>query len=88
MVKHLPLHLCGTAHRVDDACKFGEQAVTGSLDDAATVLGDLRVDQLPAMRFEAFERALLVPAHQARIPRHIGGEDGGKPLLLGHAGLA
>jgi hypothetical protein len=28
-----------------------------------------------AHRFEAFERGFLIRPHQARIPRHVGGED-------------
>ncbi len=45
--------------------------------DAAMVLGDFRVDKLTVQRLEAFEGALLVQPHQPRIPRHIGGENGG-----------
>jgi hypothetical protein len=33
-----------TAHRIDDAGKLDQQAVAGGLDDAAAVLGDLRID--------------------------------------------
>jgi hypothetical protein len=40
------------------------------------MLGDLRIEELEAQRFEAFERAFFVRPHQPRIPRHIGGEDG------------
>jgi len=47
--------------------------VAGRLDDAAGVLADLRVDERAAMRLEAFVRAFLVRAHQARVARHIGG---------------
>ena len=83
-VEHPALHLGGAAYRVDDARKFREQTVAGRLDDPAPVLGDLRIDQLPAVRLEAFERALLVGAHQARIARHIGGEDRGKTAGRGH----
>jgi hypothetical protein len=39
---------------------------------------DLRIDELAAMRFEAFERSFLVGAHQPRIAGHIGGENGGQ----------
>jgi hypothetical protein len=56
------------AHCVDDARKFRQQAVAGGLDDAAVMLGDLRIDELPAMRLEALERALLPSA--ANSPRH------------------
>src|SRR5437899_2286388 len=77
-VDHPALHLGGAAHRIDNAGKFGEQAVAGRLDDATMVLCDLRIDQLPPCRLQAFERALLVLAHEPRIARHIGGEDRGK----------
>ena len=43
---HPALHLGGAAQRVDDAGELDQQAVAGGLDDAAAVLGDLRVDQL------------------------------------------
>ena len=42
------------------------------------MLGDFRIEELAAQRFEAFERALLVRSHQPRIPRHVGGEDRGE----------
>ena len=48
------------AHRVDDARKLREQAVAGGLDDTAPMFRDLGVDQLPTMRLQPFERALLV----------------------------
>jgi hypothetical protein len=75
---HRLLHLDRTAHRINDTGKFDQHAVTGGLDDAAMVLGDLRIEKLAAQRFEAFERAFLVHPHQPRIPRHIGGEDRGQ----------
>ena len=43
---HPALHRDGAAHRIDDAGEFDQQAVAGGLDDAAAVLGDVRVDQL------------------------------------------
>ena len=58
--------------------KFRQQAVAGVLDDPAPVLLDLRIDQLPEMRLEPFVRPLLIRAHQARVPRHVGGEDRGE----------
>src|SRR6266436_5971628 len=47
----------------------------------AAVTDDLRIDELAAQRFEAFERALLARPHQPRIPRHIGGKDRGEPTF-------
>jgi hypothetical protein len=61
-----------------------KQTVAGGLDDPAVVLADLWIDQLPAMCLEAFERAFFVRTHQARIARHIGGEDRGKTAGRGH----
>ena len=72
------------AQRVDDAGELDQEAVAGGLDDAALVLGDLRIEELAAQLLEAFERALLVCPHQPRIPRHIGGEDRGETTGRGH----
>ena len=73
-----PAALRPAAHRIDDAGKLHQQAIAGGLDDAAMVLGDLRIEELAAQRLEAFERAFLIRPHQPRIPRHIGGEDRGE----------
>ena len=81
---HRLLHRDRAAHRIDDAGKFHQQPVAGGLDDAALVLGDLRIEKLAAQRLEAFERAFLVRPHQPRIPRHIGGEDRGETAGRGH----
>jgi hypothetical protein len=72
-IDHRPLELGGTAHSVNDAREFRQHPVAGRLDDAAGMLADLRVDELAAMRLEAFVRAFLVRTHQARVARHIGG---------------
>jgi hypothetical protein len=48
------------------------------------MLAYLRVDDLAAMRLEAFVCAFLVPAHQARVARHIRGKNGGKTAGRGH----
>jgi hypothetical protein len=72
---HRLLHLDRAAHCIDDARKFHQHAVAGGLDNAAAVLGDLRIDKLAAQRLEAFERPFLVRSHQPRIARHVGGDD-------------
>ena len=77
------LHLDGAAHRIDDAPKFHEHAVTGGLDDAAEVLPDFRVDEFAVVRFQPVECAFLVSSHQPRITRHVGGEDRCKPAHCG-----
>jgi len=54
------------------------KAVASILYDPAPVLADLRIDQFSKMRLEALVRAFLIHPHQARITRHIGGEDRGE----------
>ena len=50
------------------------------------MLTDLRIDHFVQMRLEAFVRAFLIRAHQARIPHHIGGEDRGETAGGGRGG--
>jgi len=66
-----PLDLDRAAHRVDDAREFQQQAVPGRLDDAPGVLGDLRVDELAAVRLQCRQGAAVVHAHEARVAGHI-----------------
>jgi hypothetical protein len=42
------------------------------------MLLDLRLNELREVRLEPLVRALLIRAHQARVPRHVGGEDRGE----------
>jgi hypothetical protein len=48
------------------------------------VLGDFRLDQLPEMRSEPRVRPFLIRSHQARVSRHVGGEDRGEAADGGH----
>ena len=88
-VFHSLLHHDGAAHRIDDRGELDQEAVARGLDDAALVLGDQRIDELPAMGLERGERPFLVDAHEARVSRHVRGEDGGEPArgaqLLAHS---
>src|SRR5262249_41223060 len=77
-LKHPALDIHRAAHRVDNADKFHQHTVAGGLDDAAAVLGDLRIDQLLAVHLQLAQRAFLVGAHQAAIAGNIGGHDRGK----------
>jgi hypothetical protein len=61
--------------------KFHQHAVAGALDDAAVMLGDLRIDEPPVQRFASLVRAFFVRPHQPRIACHIGGEDRGQPAF-------
>ena len=48
------------------------------------MLFDFRLDKLPEMRFEPVVRPFLIRPHQARVARHIGGEDRGEAAGLAH----
>jgi hypothetical protein len=64
-----PLHFDRAAHGINNAGELGEEAVSGVLDDPAVVLGDLRVDQLPEVRLQAFVGA---PPHPPPSGANIG----------------
>ena len=50
------------------------------------MLANLRIDEFVEMRLETFVCAFFVLAHQARISRHIGGEDRGQSTGGGRSG--
>src|SRR5262249_53725032 len=54
--KHPLLNVDCATHRIDHASKFDQHAVTGRLDNTAAVFGDLRVDELLAVRLKLAER--------------------------------
>jgi hypothetical protein len=83
-VDHPALDLQSASHGVHHTGKFGQQPVAGVLYGTAPVFPDLRLDQLPEMRFQAFVRPLLIRAHQARVAGHVGGEDRGEAADGGH----
>src|SRR6516164_3645613 len=78
------LQLGRAAHRIDNARKLYEQPVAGSLDDAASVLSDPRVDGFGAQRLEPAESALFVGFDQPRIAGDIGREDRRETPGLAH----
>ena len=78
---HPTLHLDRAAHRAYYARELSQQSVAGVLYGSASVFIDPRINQLPEMRLEPRVRALLVRAHQTRVPGHIGGEDRGQAPL-------
>jgi hypothetical protein len=58
--------------------EFEEQPVTGGFDDTPVMLVDPGIGDLAPQLIESGERALLIPFHQPRIARDIGGEDRGE----------
>jgi hypothetical protein len=62
------------ANGFDGARKFRQKSVAGFLDNAATVLGDCRLDSVRQERRQARMRRLLVIVHEPGITRHVGGQ--------------
>jgi hypothetical protein len=75
---HPPLHLHGTPDGIDHAGELGQEPIAGVLHHAPAMFPDLGLDQLPKVRPQPFVRPLLIRPHQARVPRHVGGEDRGE----------
>jgi hypothetical protein len=83
-VGHAALDFHSAPDGIHHALEVRQEAVAGVLDHAATMLGDLRFDQLLKVRFQPLVRPLLVRPHEARIARHVGGEDRGETADRGH----
>ena len=75
------LHFRRASEGVDDAGEFDQQPVAGGLDDAAAMLGDLRIDYLGAERPQPAERPFLVGPDQSGITGNIGREDRCEPAF-------
>ena len=80
-VDHTALDVDGAAYGVDHADEFHQHPVAGGLDDSATVLGDLGIDQFLAMRLELAQRAFLVNAHQPAIAGDVARENRGQSAV-------
>src|SRR5690242_15058211 len=76
--KHAALDLDRATHRIEDALELRQQPVARVLYGATPALLDRRFNEFPKMRFEPLVCPLLVLPHQARIARHVGGQDRGK----------
>jgi hypothetical protein len=83
-VNHPALDFYCAANGIHDTGKFRQEAIAGVLYDPAPMLLDLWIDQLPEMSLEPFVRAFLIDTHQARISRHVGGEDCSEAAGLAH----
>jgi len=82
-ILHRALDLDRALDSFDHAREFDEEAIANCLDDAALVLGDLRVDELSSMRLERRQGPRLVATHQSATADDVGGDDGGEHS--GHA---
>src|SRR6476469_6205435 len=56
---HCALYRDRAAHRIDDAEKFDKQSIASGLDDAAAMLGDLRIANFAPDHPQGGERAFL-----------------------------
>lgn len=65
-------------HRIDDAAEFGQQAIAHQLENAAVMLGNLRLEQLLPMSAKALKRPRLVLLHEPAVAHDVGGQNGRK----------
>jgi len=68
---HSALDFGGAPRRVYGAGEFDQHAVAGGLDDAASMLGDRRIEKRLPQCLELRERAFLVTTHQTAVAGNI-----------------
>ncbi len=78
---HDALHLDGPTHGGDDALELDQHAVARGLDQAAAMLGDLRLDDRHQMMFDLPESVVFGGGDQAAIAGDIRRHDGRQPPL-------
>jgi len=69
----LCLNFARALQRVYGAGEFGQQTVTGGLDDSTNMGRNARINQLGSDGSQPPEGALLVGADQPRVPGYVGG---------------
>src|SRR5690349_7598805 len=74
-VGNLLLDLHGTAYSAIDAVEHDEQRIAASLDDAAAVLLNRRVDQIAAHGTQPRQGSSVVKPDQAAVADHVGIHD-------------
>ena len=84
---HRVLHLDGATDGVDDAAKFDERAVTGSLHHSPVVHGDGRIDEVAAKCAQSCERTILVRAGEPAEANDVGGQNRREFSVFAHVGL-
>ena len=81
---HAALHLEGATHRVDDAAKLDEAAITGPPHDAAMVRGDRGIDQIAAQPPQPRQGAILICPGEPAVSDDVGNQDRGDFPGLAH----
>ena len=72
---HRPLDFDGAVNSVDHAAELDDRAVASALDDASTVHGDDRIDQVAAERPEPRQRAVFVGAGEPAIAHDVSNQN-------------
>jgi hypothetical protein len=66
------LQRAGTFDGPNDRGEFDQRAIASCLDDPPAMLGNEWIGCNPVLA-QRPRRTRFVPAHQSRIPRHVGG---------------
>src|SRR5258708_13380843 len=78
---HSELNIDGAAYRIDRADKFRQHSVAVGSDDAATMIGDLGIDQVRPIILKLAERPFLVQAHHSPVTGNLAPQDRRQPSL-------
>ncbi len=81
---HAVLHLDRAAHGVDDAAELDQSAIACALDDAPSMDGNGRVDQVAAQRPQPCQNAIFVGAGETGISNHIGRQNCSQLAIFAH----
>ena len=81
---HRVLDSHGGADGLHSAGVFYENSVSGRLDDAAMIIGDVGIDDLTPNGFNSAKRSTLILAHQPAVADHVCDQDRCKSALRVH----
>jgi hypothetical protein len=79
--RHASLDIDGAAYGINHANELHQNSITGRLDDATAMLGELRINQFFAVKLEIAKGPLFVRPHQTAVTSNVTGQDRGKSAL-------
>ncbi len=85
---HCVLNLYCATHGIDNAAKFDQRPVAGTLHNPAVMHGDGGIDQVAAQSPKAGKRAVFVRAGEPTEPDHVGRQDRREFALFRHWSLS
>jgi hypothetical protein len=78
---HSSLDSHRAAHSLHSAWVLDENPISGRLDDAPVILGDVGIDHFTSNGFNSTKRSPLILAHQPAVADHVCHQDSREPAL-------